>query len=51
MSELRALTRLARAATGAERDRRRRELARALAAFTEGETTLDLVEAREAAEG
>jgi predicted ATPase/class 3 adenylate cyclase len=46
ISELRALTRLARVSAGGERDARRGELASALAALTEGETTLDMVEAR-----
>jgi predicted ATPase/class 3 adenylate cyclase len=48
MSELRALTRLCRTApAGAERSDRLVELAASLTTFTEGEATLDLIEARE----
>jgi hypothetical protein len=48
MSELRALTRLARLAADAEREARRAELAAVLDGFTEGGATRDLIEARAA---
>jgi len=47
MSELRALTRLCRAAPADARPARVAELGTVLATFTEGETTGDLMEARE----
>lgn len=47
MTELRALTRLSRAAPATERAAQRAELAAVLAVFTEGEATRDLIEARE----